>query len=189
MEESNQEEEPERNHKHTAVQSEPPKTNNTRRLPLQNSNVRRKIIRPWEDNEVKSKSPSPSTLTNGTAAITDSLPSLPKSSDVSSVTTAAEALVEMGTSTPPKQDMPESTDTPVQSKATLLMGAPVVPAADVIVDQDRLLALFERVIDATEKCTCEQMERLHATFDHLVFRHRMTIDRSELIEVSFLPVV
>ena len=84
--------------------------------------------------------------------------------------------------------MLESTDTQVQSKATPLVGALEVPV-DVIVDQDRLLALFERVVDATEKCTCEQMERLHAIFDHLVFRHRMTTDRSELIEVSFLSLV
>ena len=51
---------------------------------------------------------------------------------------------------------------------------------------DRLLALYEKVIAATEDCSCDQMERIHATFDHLVFRYRMATNRSALLDVSVL---
>ncbi len=150
-------------------QSEPTKMCASKRHPLHNSNVRRQIIRPWEDH-----SPSPS-LPNGTTESTDSLTVV----ESSSVTTAAEALVEMGAGTPPKLNSLQGVDS-TRHHARL----PNTEAVDVIIERGRLLALFERVVLATEETSCEQMERLHATFEHIVFRHRMTTNRSELLEVS-----
>lgn len=54
----------------------------------------------------------------------------------------------------------------------------------VIIDRRRLLAVFEQVTQATGSYSVEEMEKLHSTFEHLVFRHRMKLDRSQLVEVS-----
>ncbi len=140
------------------AQSEPAKMDASRRNSLQNSHVRRQIILPLVDHS------PPAPLTNGTTESLDSL-----SMDLSLVTTAAEALVEMGT--PPKS---------VQDIVTL----PSPSAVDVSIDRGRLLALFERVVVATEGVSCEQMERIHAMLGHIVFRHRMTANRSGLLEAS-----
>ena len=152
-------------------QSEPAKMCASKRHPLQNSNVRRQIIRPWEDH-----SPSP-TLPNGTTESSE----IPTVVESSSVTTAAEALVEMGTGTPPKLNALQDVDS-TRHHARL----PSTEAVDVIIERGRLLALFERVVVATEEASCEQMERMHATFEHIVFRHRMTTNRSELLVVSLI---
>ena len=58
----------------------------------------------------------------------------------------------------------------------------------VIIDRRKLLGLFERVVHETESCSVEQMEDLYFTFEHLVFRHRMKKERSQLLEVSRLFV-
>ena len=55
---------------------------------------------------------------------------------------------------------------------------------EVIVDQGRLLKLFSRVVSLTEGCSVELCLKLHATLSQLVFRHRMTRDKMELIEVK-----
>ena len=58
----------------------------------------------------------------------------------------------------------------------------------VTIDRRKLLELFERVVRETESCSVEQMEDLYFTFEHLVFRHRMKKERSQLLEVRRLFV-
>ena len=58
----------------------------------------------------------------------------------------------------------------------------------VTIDRRKLLELFERVVHETESCSVEQMEDLYFTFEHLVFRHRMKKERSQLLEVRRLFV-
>ena len=52
------------------------------------------------------------------------------------------------------------------------------------IDQGRLLSLFERVVDGTENCSVEVMEKMLSTFEHLVFRYRLRSDRRQLSTVS-----
>ena len=52
------------------------------------------------------------------------------------------------------------------------------------IDHCRLLSVFERVVDRTEDCSVEVMEKMLSTFEHLVFRYRMRSDRRQLITVS-----
>ena len=52
------------------------------------------------------------------------------------------------------------------------------------IDHCRLLSVFERVVDRTENCSVEVMEKMLSTFEHLVFRYRMKSDRRQLITVS-----
>lgn len=144
-------------------QSEPSRVRASRRQSLENSNVRRQIIQPRMEHS------PPAKLTNGTRDSLDSSLSV----DLSSVTTAAEALVEMGTGTPPKP-LPHRSPTPFKH-------------VDVTIDRERLLALFDRVVVATEGVSCEQMESIHAMLEHVVFRHRMSTYRSGMLEVS-VPV-
>lgn len=59
-------------------------------------------------------------------------------------------------------------------------------AKEVVMDHERQLALFNMVSEASERCTVEQMDRLHSTFEHLVFRHRMSLDKHKLIEVRLV---
>ena len=54
----------------------------------------------------------------------------------------------------------------------------------VVIDRRKLLAVFEQVTQVTGSCSIEQMEKLHTTFEHLVFRHRMKHERQQLVEVS-----
>ena len=58
----------------------------------------------------------------------------------------------------------------------------------VTIDRRKLLELFERVVHETESCSVEQMEDLYFTFEHLVFRHRMKEERSQLLKVRRLFV-
>ena len=52
------------------------------------------------------------------------------------------------------------------------------------IDRGKLLSLFERVVDATENSSVEEMEKLLSTFNHLVFRYRLRSDRQQLTIVS-----
>lgn len=60
------------------------------------------------------------------------------------------------------------------------------PAVDI--DCRRLLSLFDSVVSATEGCGLEKMEKLLATFDHLVFRYRLRNDRKQLVNVSTMYI-
>ena len=61
---------------------------------------------------------------------------------------------------------------------------PICARQDLVtIDRRKLLGLFERVVCETEDCSVEQMEDLYFTFEHLVFRHRMKKERSQLLEV------
>lgn len=73
-----------------------------------------------------------------------------------------------------------------RSKSKKSPSEDMIPASQVHVriDRGKLLSLFEKVTVSTDDSSCEEMERLHATFQHLVFRYRMTTDRSKLVEVS-----
>ena len=50
-------------------------------------------------------------------------------------------------------------------------------------DGPRLAALFERVCEKTSGSPLEQLDSLRATFEQLVFRHRMTANRNQLLQV------
>lgn len=54
--------------------------------------------------------------------------------------------------------------------------------AQVSIDGAGFLELFERVVGKTEACSVEEMERVHTTYRQLVFRHRMSTDRHELLQ-------
>ena len=127
-----------------------------------------------------------------------------------SVQTAAEALVEIGQLTPSKNsqeaaiesmelETKKSTslsinsvmDTTSPSSASLAPGSSAGAFLDVssgpkevVIDRKRQLDLFHHVTRAAESCSVEQMDRLHSTFEHIVFRHRMTLDKQRLLEVN-----
>ena len=126
-----------------------------------------------------------------------------------SVQTAAEALVEIGQLTPSrnsqeapvesmeletKKTTPLSVDSMMDassSSASLALGNSTSASLDmpsgpkeVVIDRKRQFDLFHHVTQATESCSVEQMDRLHSTFEHIVFRHRMTLDKQQLIEVN-----
>lgn len=61
---------------------------------------------------------------------------------------------------------------------------PPARQAQVSVDGRGLLELFERIVKGTDGCSVEEMERIHTTYKQLVFRHRMSWQREDLIEVS-----
>ena len=54
----------------------------------------------------------------------------------------------------------------------------------VVVDVGELLQLYSKVVADTEGYSVEKMEGLHATFEQLVFRHRMQWDKESLLAVS-----
>ena len=124
-----------------------------------------------------------------------------------SVQTAAEALVEIGQLPPPtssheatvesmeletkKSTLSVNSMLDVGSSSASLSGTTSASLDDiptgpkeVAIDRKRQLALFHHVTQATESSSVEQMDRLHSTFEHIVFRHRMTLDKQRLIEVN-----
>ena len=56
--------------------------------------------------------------------------------------------------------------------------------ADVTIDKERLLKLFKHVVNDTSTYNVDQLLRLHSHINHTVFRHRMSWDKSALLEVS-----
>ena len=56
----------------------------------------------------------------------------------------------------------------------------------VVIDFRELVEVYTRVVKDTGDCSVEQMEHLHATFEQLVFRHRMHWDREALLMVCFM---
>lgn len=124
----------------------------------------------------------------------------------SSVQTAAEALVEIGqlTSSASQGNTVESMELETKSNTRTLSSvdsvmevssaSPVGTGASlaasgpeaVVIDRKRQLSLFNRVAQASGNSTIEQMDRLHSTFEHIVFRHRMAVDKHNLIEVSYI---
>ena len=129
-----------------------------------------------------------------------------------SVQTAAEALVEIGQLTPSRnsqeatvenmeleitKSIPPLSTSVVDgssSSASLALGGDSTSASlnmpsanggpkEVVIDRKRQLDLFHDVAQATENCSVEQMDRLHSTFEHIVFRHRMSMDKQQLLEV------
>lgn len=60
------------------------------------------------------------------------------------------------------------------------------PTKQVAVDRKGLLEVFERIVKETEGCSVEDLERIHTTYQQLVFRHRMSWEREGLLEVSYL---
>ena len=124
------------------------------------------------------------------------------------VQTAAEALVEISQLTSSSSDSQDQTIESMEletKKSSLKDNSAVtvssaaradisVPPADVhihvpgpkevIIDRKRQLSLFNHVTEATENSSVEQMDRLHSTFEHIVFRHRLSLDKRQLIEVN-----
>lgn len=64
--------------------------------------------------------------------------------------------------------------------------SPMETAQVVMVDRKGLVEVFERIVKGTERCSVEAMERIHAMYEQLVFRHRMRWSREDLLEVSSL---
>lgn len=125
-----------------------------------------------------------------------------------SVQTAAEALVEIGqlASSSDTQDRTVKTMELETKKSTLSVDSAIDlsygPLAtnnsdpdvhlqasclkEVVIDRTRQLSLFNRVTEATGNCTMEQMDRLHSIFEHIVFRHRMFVDKQKLLKVMIV---
>lgn len=197
---------------------------------LTNENVRRQIIRPWEDKllasmdeqqlsgyltKTKSSTPertSENCLRNEILTNLDLESSKKNSQGNNSIQTAAEALVYMAT--PNKQQQPslvrqDDDDSHVRVKENmpngrlrsnnLSLNCSVMVDRDlgrvcsrkgaspqpyqVVIDCGGLVKLYERVVKDTEECSIEKMEQLHATFEQLVFRHRMCWEREALFMV------
>ena len=53
------------------------------------------------------------------------------------------------------------------------------------IDPAKLFSLFERVVEETEDCSVEMMEKMLSTFEHLVFRYCLRSDRRQLNSVSY----
>ncbi len=164
----NQETREENTHDKLASQIETSKICALKRDLFENSNVRRQII------PIQTAQSPPAILTNGT---TDSLDSL--SMESSSETKAAEALIEMGTGTPSKA---------LQNSENMTPRSPTTECVDVTINRRRLLALFEKVVVGTEGVSCEQIERIHTMLEHIIFRHRMSVNRSSMLEVGYCIV-
>ncbi len=64
-----------------------------------------------------------------------------------------------------------------------------VAPGTVSVDGEGLVRVFERVVRGTEGCSIVEMERIHTTYQQLVFRHRMSWQRDALLEVSLAPAL
>ena len=54
---------------------------------------------------------------------------------------------------------------------------------EIDVDTSKLVAVFDRVVSESAEVSVEVMEKMLSTFNHLVFRYRMTSDRRQLPRV------
>jgi SpoVK/Ycf46/Vps4 family AAA+-type ATPase len=52
---------------------------------------------------------------------------------------------------------------------------------EVVIDRTRQLAVLEALVERTEGCNLEVLQKLHSMLEHLVFRHRMREDKSQLL--------
>ena len=55
--------------------------------------------------------------------------------------------------------------------------------SQVVVDGRGLADVFEKIVMGTDSCSVEELERVHTVYEHLVFRHRMSWERTGLLEV------
>ncbi|XP_014667126.1 PREDICTED: ATPase family AAA domain-containing protein 2-like isoform X1 [Priapulus caudatus] len=97
---------------------------------------------------------------------------------------------------PPQETCPSSSDprkdTPVSIRVTralasdphILRAREILsePTQPLIVDQDRLQALLESIVVATEHCNVESLERLHVVLGQCVYKHRKDHDKTILSE-------
>lgn len=160
---------------------------------LTNSNVRRQIIRPWEDDKgeasTSGKAECPTDKQNGNVS-----PPNVRTRRNSGVHTAAEALVAMAT--PTKEGSCERDEGVMDGnlksvarsdRKSEMCNGPTGHSPKnqrVIVDGKGLAEVYERIVRGTEGCSVEVMERIHNTYQQLVFRHRMNWQRENLLEVS-----
>lgn len=181
---------------------------------LTNTNVRRQIIRPWEGPAVKDCGGQNGLVTPPESSHDSELSVSSKGTQkrTNSVQTAAEALVAMASPSKDLQEEPMAVDSngkrsrsasrsPPKSSTrkrrsiSLVRGnicngvmetsrSPPAKQTQVSIDAKSLLEVFERIVNGTEKCSVEEMERIHTTYRQLVFRHRMSWERQSLIEVS-----
>ena len=56
----------------------------------------------------------------------------------------------------------------------------------VIWKQTEMMQLFEETIEVSSNWSVEQMIRLHSTLEQLAFRHRLSWDRTGLLEVCVM---
>ena len=71
-----------------------------------------------------------------------------------------------------------------RSKSRSPPSAESVTVGKVSVDGEGLVRVFDRIVSGTEGCSIVEMERIHTTYQQLVFRHRMSWHRDALLEVS-----
>lgn len=161
---------------------------------LTNASVRRQIIRPWEDSrEAGSTSESPYTVTDKQNGVMSS----PDDSRIrrnSGVQTAAEALVAealVAMATPTKEGTCDESvggsDDYRSGQRSEMCNGPTDHSLEnpqAIVDGKGLVEVYEKIVRGTEGCSVEVMERIHNTYQQLVFRHRMNWQRENLLEVS-----
>lgn len=55
---------------------------------------------------------------------------------------------------------------------------------EVMIDKEQQLALLERVVFLTEGKNLQFLQKVHSMLAHLVFRHRLAEDRSQLLKVG-----
>ena len=61
-----------------------------------------------------------------------------------------------------------------------------VERREVIIDKQKMMQLFEETIEVSSNWSVEQMIRLHSTLEQLAFRHRLSWDRTGLLEVCVM---
>lgn len=52
-----------------------------------------------------------------------------------------------------------------------------------IIDERRLMNLFHFILEKTRSCSIDDLLKLYAEYSHILYRHRMSWDRSNLLKV------
>ena len=172
---------------------------------LKNSSVRRQIIRPWEDPHctplLGPGSPSPgrcngelsppvqaATETHVVAMTTpmgqEEEPMSVDSDERVKKTSKSADVSKRKTSVMLSKDLSLCNGSS-QGTSSRSSASSCSPTKQVMVDKKGLLEVFERIVKETEGCSVEDMERIHTTYQQLVFRHRMSWEREGLLEVRF----
>ena len=150
---------------------------------LTNTSVRRQIMRPWEDSsnrrETRGASETPRTSSAKQNGIVTP-PNERQNRRNSGENSAAEALVAMATPVKDESDGNGAHDVVICNGPTRSRSPANV---QVTINGKGVAEVYERVVRGTAGCSVEHMERIHNTYQQLVFRHRMNWQRDGLLEV------
>ena len=61
--------------------------------------------------------------------------------------------------------------------------SPPLKEQHLIIDKNKLVSLFDRLVRITADCSVETCLKIHSTIGHLIFRHRMDWNKQELLKV------